>query len=239
MPSNFDCDLAFTLGATAAALVAAGRTAYMATAHCLESPPSEWRVCGTPLYSLLSAESRAGQAVAAIRPSQVDLASGEQRRWQRPFVGTWAAPAVTRRVGGDRVRRLVGPHPSLSPPLVFAATFKKFTARAGHMLATDAYCNPGPLQFEGPLAHNLCLGDEPGVRGEQLREVAAICRQVEASCWPGCPEAVLRIALSGLRAVQQSLEVLQERDAGEQTLPLNSHARATQLSSSEIEKRDN
>lgn len=40
MPSNFDCDLGFTLGCTAAALVASGATAYMATAHCLTTSPS-------------------------------------------------------------------------------------------------------------------------------------------------------------------------------------------------------
>ena len=52
---------------------AAGVTGYMATAHCLTSEPEKWRVCGTPLFSLLSAENRAGAAVAAIRPSQVNL----------------------------------------------------------------------------------------------------------------------------------------------------------------------
>ena len=47
MPSNFDCDLGYTLGETAAALCAAGATGYMATAHCLTSAPADWRVCGT------------------------------------------------------------------------------------------------------------------------------------------------------------------------------------------------
>eukprot|EP00966_Prymnesium_polylepis_P110528 2557005-Prymnesium_polylepis.1 len=77
MPSNFDCDLAYTLGCTAAALIASGNTAYMATAHCLTSSPSEWRVCGAPLYSLLSAESRSGKPVAAIRPSRTAGATPE------------------------------------------------------------------------------------------------------------------------------------------------------------------
>ena len=73
MPSNFDCDLAYTLGHTAAALVAAGATGYLATAHCLTSDVSEWRACGVPLASLMSAETRAGQSIAAIRASQVDM----------------------------------------------------------------------------------------------------------------------------------------------------------------------
>ena len=75
LPSTFDCDLSYTLGNTAGALAAAGVTGYMATAHCLTSCPAEWRVCGTPLHSLLSAESRLGSTVAAIRPSSVDVTS--------------------------------------------------------------------------------------------------------------------------------------------------------------------
>ena len=81
MPSNFDCDLGFSIGCTAAALVAARKTSYMATAHCLTSAAEDWRVCGTPLSSLLSAEGRGGQSVAAIRPSQVDLLGDSFKRF--------------------------------------------------------------------------------------------------------------------------------------------------------------
>lgn len=73
MPSNFDCDLGFALGHVAAALVAAGRTGYMASAHCLASPTAEWRVGGVPLSSMMSAERRAGEAIAAVRTHPVDL----------------------------------------------------------------------------------------------------------------------------------------------------------------------
>ena len=81
MPSTFDCDLGYTLGATAAALACVpGATGYMATAHCLSGDAAQWRVCGTPLYSLMSAEVRAGGAVAVIRPSSVDLSSPSFQR---------------------------------------------------------------------------------------------------------------------------------------------------------------
>ena len=50
MPSEFDSNLAFTLGNGAAALVAAGASGYMATAHCLAAPVAEWRLAGVPLY---------------------------------------------------------------------------------------------------------------------------------------------------------------------------------------------
>ena len=166
MPSNFDCNLGYTLGSTAAALVAAGATAYMATAHCLTSSPEDWRVCGTPLYSLLSAESRSGKPVAAIRPSRVDLLS---------------------------------------------SSFKLFAARREEMKSSDLYRNPGPLQFMGPLAANLRSGEVAGKRSADLNEVAAICSEVEATCWPGCPESVIRTALASLRALKESLDVLQVR----------------------------
>lgn len=77
LPSNFDCDLGFAIGEAAAALVAFGASGYVATAHCLTPDPSAWRLCGTPLYSLLSAEEGAGQPIASIRPSRVDLRGAE------------------------------------------------------------------------------------------------------------------------------------------------------------------
>ena len=82
MPSEFDSNLAFALGNGAAALVAAGATAYMATAHCLTSPVAEWRIAGSPLVSMMSADRRSGAAVAIIRPSEVDLRSASFRRFK-------------------------------------------------------------------------------------------------------------------------------------------------------------
>jgi len=67
MPSQFDAALGYALGHAAAGLVAAGATAYMATAHCLAAPTAEWRLCGLPLYSLMAADRRAGEAVAVVR----------------------------------------------------------------------------------------------------------------------------------------------------------------------------
>jgi len=81
MPSDFDSHLAMALGNCAAALVAANASGYMATAHCLAEPTSEWRLAGLPLFAMMSADRRAGVAVAAIRPSTVDLSSAAFRRF--------------------------------------------------------------------------------------------------------------------------------------------------------------
>lgn len=81
MPSLFDSDLGYALGQTAGTLIAAGATAYMATAHCLAAPTADWRLCGVPLSSMMAADRRAGQAVAVVRPAQVSLHSPAFARW--------------------------------------------------------------------------------------------------------------------------------------------------------------
>lgn len=194
MPSRFDCDLGNTLGFGAAALAAAGATAYMATAHCLVGPASRWRVCGTPLYSLLSAENRAGAAVPAIRPSRVDLRG---------------------------------------------ACFARFSAARRENLMGDHFVNPGPLQFHGPLAMQSSphLVGHVETRHEKLAELAAICRHVEATCWPGCDEDVLRTALAQLRALKESLAVLHDRNSERKTPAMPTHSRATQLTAEQIARR--
>ena len=179
MPSNFDCDLASTLGHTAAALVAARASGYLASAHCLTGKPSSWRVCGVPIPSLMSAESRAGVSIAAIRSTQVDL---------------------------------------------MGSSFRRFASHRAADLASDRYVNPGPLQFAGALAGgtSLRLSEEHAERGAKLRELREICRQVEASCWPGCSAGVLSTALASLQALRANLEILAEIDSGETTTPLAS-----------------
>jgi len=77
MPSNFDCNLAYGLGCTAGALVASDQitTGYMTTMSGLTGPPSTWRPGGVPISALLSMGRRAGQNVAVLPPTPVDLAS--------------------------------------------------------------------------------------------------------------------------------------------------------------------
>ena len=101
MPSEFDADLAMSLGNGAAALVAANASGYMATAHCLANPMAEWRLAGIPLYSMMCADRRSGEAVAVIRPSTVDLHSPSFRRFalirerlKLAEVRTWPPPEL-------------------------------------------------------------------------------------------------------------------------------------------------
>lgn len=77
MPSNFDCNLAYSLGCTAGALVASDKitTGYMTTMSGLTESPSVWRPGGVPIAALLSMGRRAGKNVAVLPPTPVDLAS--------------------------------------------------------------------------------------------------------------------------------------------------------------------
>jgi len=77
MPSNFDCNLAYSLGCTAGALVAADNitTGYMTTMSGLTGPPSAWRPGAVPISALLSIGRRGGHNVAVLPPTPVDLSS--------------------------------------------------------------------------------------------------------------------------------------------------------------------
>merc|ERR1719215_2324510 len=57
VPSNFDMDYAYTLGATSAVLAATGRNGYMAVVSDLSKPVTQWRAGGVPLTAMLSVPS--------------------------------------------------------------------------------------------------------------------------------------------------------------------------------------
>lgn len=72
-PSKFDCDYCYTLGATAGALLEAGRTGYIATVQNLVELAPKWTVGGTPVTSLMNIERRKGKNKPVIKKKLVDL----------------------------------------------------------------------------------------------------------------------------------------------------------------------
>ncbi len=64
-------------------------------------------------------------------------------------------------------------------------------------------------------------------------------RELGAACWAGCRADILKTVLAGLRAAHTSLQVLQDRDAGQMTAPLATHTRLTQFSGEQMLQRDN
>lgn len=72
-PSNFDTNYCYALGASAAHLIANGKTGYMAIVRNTIAPHDEWKAGGVPLTSLLNIERRNGELKPVIRKALVDL----------------------------------------------------------------------------------------------------------------------------------------------------------------------
>ena len=72
-PSNFDADYCYSLGYTAAALLAAGKTGYMASVRNLSGPSSDWTGGGIPLTMMMNLERRHDEKCPVIRKALVEL----------------------------------------------------------------------------------------------------------------------------------------------------------------------
>ncbi|CAK0904201.1 unnamed protein product [Prorocentrum cordatum] len=99
MPTNFDCDLAYTLGWGAAMLVDLGKGGQLVHASHLEEDVEQWRVGGIPLTSLLRVEIDEETGETSPSPSPIQLL--KQRGVTRPFAGI--------RAPRDRVAIYLGP----------------------------------------------------------------------------------------------------------------------------------
>jgi pyrophosphate--fructose-6-phosphate 1-phosphotransferase len=72
-PSNFDADYCYSLGYTAAVLVASGKTGYMSSVRNLTSPASEWIAGGIPITMMMNMEKRHGHMKPVIQKALVKL----------------------------------------------------------------------------------------------------------------------------------------------------------------------
>lgn len=88
-PSNFDADYCYSLGYTAAALIACGRTGYMAQVANLAESPTNWVAGGIPLTMMMNVERRHGKDVPVIKKALVDLNGGPFKEFVRQRDG-WA-----------------------------------------------------------------------------------------------------------------------------------------------------
>lgn len=83
LPTDFDCDLAYSLGWAAALLVRLGKSGLVVHAANLERSPSEWQLRGIPLTCLLRAEPNLSTGKHRILPACLRLL--KQRGIERPF----------------------------------------------------------------------------------------------------------------------------------------------------------
>ena len=72
-PSNFDADYCYALGTSAAQLIAAGKTGYMAIVRNTTAPSDEWVAGGVPITMMMNMERRNGEMKPVIRKALVEL----------------------------------------------------------------------------------------------------------------------------------------------------------------------
>ena len=72
-PSNFDADYCYSLGYTAAALLGAGKTAYLSSVRNLKNQAKHWIAGGIPLTSMMNIEKRHGNDKPVIKKALVKL----------------------------------------------------------------------------------------------------------------------------------------------------------------------
>lgn len=86
MPSHFDSDYAYALGATSAVLACTGHTGYMAVVSDLSQPVRNWRVGGVPFAAMLQVPphtpNESFRPRPAIFPRKVDLEGAAFRTWK-------------------------------------------------------------------------------------------------------------------------------------------------------------
>ena len=72
-PSNYDADYCYALGASAAQLVANGKTGYMAIVKNTTAPAEQWVAGGVPITMMMNMERRHGEMKPVIRKALVRL----------------------------------------------------------------------------------------------------------------------------------------------------------------------
>ncbi|MBR5652827.1 MAG: diphosphate--fructose-6-phosphate 1-phosphotransferase [Prevotella sp.] len=72
-PSNYDADYCYALGASAAQLIASGKTGYMAIVKNTTAPADQWIAGGVPITMMMNMEKRNGEMKPVIRKALVEL----------------------------------------------------------------------------------------------------------------------------------------------------------------------
>jgi pyrophosphate--fructose-6-phosphate 1-phosphotransferase len=73
VPSNFDADYCYSLGQTAAFLIAGGKSGYMASVRNTTEPSEEWIAGGVPITMMMNMERRNGVMKPVIQKALVRM----------------------------------------------------------------------------------------------------------------------------------------------------------------------
>ena len=88
-PSNYDADYCYALGASAAQLIANGKTGYMAIVKNTTANTNEWKAGGVPITMMMNMERRNGKMKPVIRKALVEL-DGNPYKTFAAMRDTWA-----------------------------------------------------------------------------------------------------------------------------------------------------
>lgn len=72
-PSNYDADYCYSLGYTASALIANGKTGYMSSVRNTTAPAEDWMAGGVPITMMMNMERRHGEMKPVIQKALVKL----------------------------------------------------------------------------------------------------------------------------------------------------------------------
>ena len=72
-PSNYDADYCYSLGYTAASLIANGKTGYMSSVRNTTAPADQWIAGGVPITMMMNMERRHGEMKPVIQKALVKL----------------------------------------------------------------------------------------------------------------------------------------------------------------------
>ena len=89
IPSNFDADYTYSLGYTAALLVAEGKTGYMSSVRNLTAPAEKWIAGGVPITMMMNMERRHGKMKPVIQKALVRL-DGTPFKYFEKYRKSWA-----------------------------------------------------------------------------------------------------------------------------------------------------
>eukprot|EP00698_Gefionella_okellyi_P006250 TRINITY_DN15641_c0_g1_i1.p1 TRINITY_DN15641_c0_g1~~TRINITY_DN15641_c0_g1_i1.p1 ORF type:complete len:1234 (+),score=321.17 TRINITY_DN15641_c0_g1_i1:35-3703(+) len=183
LPSEFDCNLAYTLGFTAAVLLAEGRTGHMASARGLTSAVENWTVGGIPFTALMTAAVTTDDNDTAVLMSPVaGSANGPSIDAKHVDLGGKAFA----RLCANRARWLEGDDYHNPGPV-------QFTGKAASLI-------------------NLTLVEEQNDMMQRLMTVFEQLRDIKRVCRVGYSDDVLDAALVGLSSLSQILDKLAKRN---------------------------
>ncbi|MBJ7449734.1 MAG: diphosphate--fructose-6-phosphate 1-phosphotransferase [Parachlamydiales bacterium] len=108
LPSLFDSNYCYSLGAVAALLVKNQVTGYMSIVKKLNLPVEDWQICGIPLTTMMNVEMRHGKLKPVIKKALVELDSSsfkvfEQQRSEWQVVDHYRSPGPMQFTGDPAI----------------------------------------------------------------------------------------------------------------------------------------